>query len=78
MNQKELAQHIRKEFGLPYTYSYEIIQKLLNKIVLELKNENRVRLRNFGTFEARQSHGKVRAKFNDSKNIFKSYGQKEI
>lgn len=77
MNQKELAESLEKEFGLPAKTSEEIVKSILNEIVVELKRNERVRLRNFGTFEIRNAHGKKRVKFNDSENILKAYGKEE-
>ncbi len=37
-----------------------------------------VRHRNFGTFQAKKSHGQVRAKFDDSKNFFKNLYWKKL
>ena len=71
MNSKELARVLSKEFHLSQDFSNQILKTLLKTIVNELKKGNLVRLRNFGTFRARKSHGKLRAKFDDSKNFFK-------
>lgn len=71
MNFKELAYVLAKEYGFSKTLSQRILKTILKTIVAELKKGNRVRLRNFGTFQARKSHGKLRAKFDDSKNFFK-------
>jgi len=71
MNFKELARILSKEYHLSQDLSNQIVKTLLKTIVGELKKSNLVRLRNFGTFRARKSHGKLRAKFDDSKNFFK-------
>jgi len=71
MNVSELSEVISKEHGLPKAFSNRILKTVLNTIRKELKQGHAVRLRNFGTFSARKSHGKLRAKFDDSKNFFK-------
>jgi len=71
MNIKGLTRVISSEFGLSKTLSGAILQAILKTIVSELRQGHLVRLRNFGTFSARKSHGKLRAKFDDSKNFFK-------
>ena len=71
MNSKELARILSKEYHLSQYLSNQILKTILKTIVSELKKGNLVRLRNFGTFSARKSHGKLRAKFDDSKNFFK-------
>ncbi len=70
MNQKELTRLLANEYNLPLALAARILETLLTTITAELKKGNLVRLRNFGTFQARKSHGKLRAKFNDSQNFF--------
>ena len=67
----DLTEVISKEHALSKAFSNRILKTVLNTIRKELKQNHLVRLRNFGTFQARKSHGKVRAKFDDSKNFFK-------
>jgi len=71
MNMTDLTEVISKEHGLSKAFSGRILKTVLNSIRKELKQGNLVRLRNFGTFRAQKSHGKIRAKFDDSKNFFK-------
>ena len=71
MNSKELSRILSKEYHLSQALSNQILKTILKTIVSELKKGNLVRLRNFGTFQAKKSHGKLRAKFDDSKNFFK-------
>ena len=71
MNLKGLAQVLSKEYGLSQTLSNHILKTIFKTIAGELKQGNIVRLRNFGTFQAKKSHGNLRAKFDDSKNFFK-------
>jgi len=73
MNQKDLILTLYQEYGLPKYFADKIIKTILTSISTELKKGNRVRLRNFGTFEMRKSHGKLRPKFNPSKNLFKIF-----
>lgn len=71
MNLKDLARILSKEYHLSHALSNQILKTILKTIVSELKKGNLVRLRNFGTFQAKKSHGKLRGKFDDSKNFFK-------
>ena len=71
MNLKDLARILSKEHHLSRSLANSILQTILKTIVSELKQGHRVRLRNLGTFSARKSHGKLRAKLDDSKNFFK-------
>lgn len=77
MTQGELIALIARKNGLPKKFTKRIIKFILNTIVLELKKQNPVSLRNFGTFQSRISHGKTRAKFYASENIFKYYGKEK-
>ena len=70
MNKQQLIKRITKEHGYPNAESERILTTILTVIQEELKKGNIVRLRNFGTFKAKKSHGKLRAKFDDSKNFF--------
>ena len=76
MNMTEMAEAIAKEHDLSKSLSNRILNTVLNTIRKELKEGRPVRFRNFGTFQARKSHGKIRAKFNDSKNFFKPVRQR--
>ena len=71
MNTRGLTRVISAKFGLSRANSGAILKTILQTIASELKSGRLVRLRNFGTFQARKSHGKLRAKFDDSKNFFK-------
>ncbi|MBA7491556.1 hypothetical protein ES702_02104 [subsurface metagenome] len=72
MNKQQLINTISREHGYPKAESERILNTILQTIKTELRKGHLVRLRNFGTFQARKSHGKVRAKFDDSKNFFKN------
>ena len=69
MNRKELIEILYKEHGLPKAFFNSVLDTILDTISRELKKGNLVRLRNFGTFQARHSRGKIRPKFNASKNF---------
>jgi nucleoid DNA-binding protein len=71
MNAKGLTRILSKEYHLSQDLANSILKTILKTIVDELKQGRRVRLRNFGTFTARKSHGKLRAKFDGSKNFFR-------
>jgi nucleoid DNA-binding protein len=71
MNLKDFIRILSKEYHLSQGLANSILKTILKTIVSELKQGRLVRLRNFGTFSARKSHGKLRAKFDDSKNFFK-------
>lgn len=70
MNSKDLTRILSKEYHLSQNLSNQILKTILKTIISELKKGALVRLRNFGTFSARKSHGKLHAKFDDSKNFF--------
>jgi len=70
MNSKDLARILSKEYRLSQDFSNQILKTILKAIISELKKGDLVRLRNFGTFQTKKSHGKLRAKFDDSKNFF--------
>lgn len=74
MNQRELVNALAREHDLPKDFSERIIKTILTTIIYNLKKGSIVRLRNFGSFQTRKSHGKTRVKFNDSDNIFRYYG----
>ena len=61
---------LRKNHGLSWAESSRILETVIETIREQLKQGHLVRLRNFGTFQARKSHRKIRAKFNASKNFF--------
>ena len=71
MNTTELTLVIREEHSLSKAFSIRLLKTVLNTIRDELKQGHIVRLRNFGTFQRKKSHGNLRAKFDDSKNFFK-------
>ena len=71
MNSKGLSRILSKEYHFSQALANQILKTILRTITLELKNGRLVRLRNFGTFTARKSHCKLRAKFDDSKNFFR-------
>ena len=71
MNTSELTKILSNKYFFTQDLSDQILKTILKSITTELKKGNRVRLRNFGTFETRKSHGKVRAKFDASKNLLK-------
>jgi len=71
MNRSELAALLAKKHGFNKAFANRVLSTIIETIRDELTKGNRVRLRNFGTFQARNSRGKVRAKFNSSKNFFK-------
>jgi len=71
MNISELIGILSKEHGLSKALSSRILKTIFETIRDQVKQNRIVRLRNFGTFQARKSHGKIRAKFDDSKNFFR-------
>jgi nucleoid DNA-binding protein len=70
MNSQALSRILSKEYHFSQSLANSILKTILKTIVGELKQGRLVRLRNFGTFRARKSHGKLRAKFDGSKNFF--------
>lgn len=71
INKNELAKELKRKFGLPQKFAYKIIEAILNIIASQLNQGKMVRLQNFGSFQMRNSHGKLRPKFNPSPNILK-------
>jgi len=70
MNRSELSALLAKKHGFNKAFAARVLSTVLETVRSELTKGNRVRLRNFGTFQARNSRGKVRAKFIGSKNFF--------
>jgi len=71
MNKQQLVRTIAHTHKITLYEAEQILNTILKSIRKQLKQGQRVRLRNFGTFQARKSHGKLRAKFDDSENFFK-------
>lgn len=77
MNQEELTNKIAKTHRLPKNISERILKTILKTITGETQKGKKIKIRNFGTFKAYKSHGKIRVKFDDSDNIFKYYGKEK-
>lgn len=71
MNVEELSAALAKRHGFTKAFAGRVLGTVIETIRAELRAGRPVRLRNFGTFEARESYGKVRAKFDDSENFFR-------
>ena len=71
MNINELTKVVAKKHGITKAFAGQIVQTVIETIRAEIKDGGMVRIRNFGSFEARESHGKKRAKFEDSENFFR-------
>ena len=69
MNREGIARALSKEYGFPKSLSREVLGTVLETIQAEVKKGRLVRFRNFGTFRAKMSRGKLRAKFYASKNF---------
>jgi nucleoid DNA-binding protein len=72
MNRSELSTFLANKHGFNKAFADRVLSTVLETVRDELTKGNRVRLRNFGSFEAKQSRGKLRAKFYGSKNFFQS------
>jgi integration host factor subunit alpha len=88
MKKRDLINTLREKFGYSWRECEKIIDTIFSTIKTELKNNNQVTLRNFGTFKTtkpttrrfRNIHtGKIttklikpKVKFKPSKNILKS------
>ena len=70
MNRRELSTRLAKKHGFNMAFAERVVSTVFESIRDEDSRGNRVRIRNFGTFEARPSRGKIRAKFTGSKNLF--------
>ena len=69
LNLAELVGILHQKFGLPKRFAEDILKEFLNTIIRQLKLGHKIKLRKFGAFEMRKSHGKLRPKFNPSKNF---------
>jgi len=71
MIKRDLTKILSKKYGLPVNFSGRIVNTMLNAIKSDLKKDNRVEFRGFGSFEVNNKWGKDRVQFNPSKNILK-------
>jgi nucleoid DNA-binding protein len=78
LNQEEFVELLAGRHGIPKAWARDILKDVLGIVGGALKQNIRVRLRNFGTWEMRESHGKVRPKFAASKNLLGQYGRDEL
>lgn len=72
MNVEELRDVVAKRHGFTKAFAGRVLGTVIETIRAELVAGRAVRIRNFGSFEARESYGKVRAKFDDSPNFFRA------
>lgn len=70
MNKQQLINTVTKQHGFTKAEGERILDTILTEIKTQLTKGEIVRLRNFGTFQLRKSHGKLRAKFTSSRNFF--------
>jgi len=78
LNEGDLIEILEKEHGLTEAWARDILKTVLGSIGGALAEEKAVMIRNFGKFEMRESHGKVRPKFDASKNLLEEYGRDEL
>jgi nucleoid DNA-binding protein len=78
VNQEEFVELLADKHAIPKAWARDILKDVLGIVGGALKQDIRVRLRNFGTWEMRESHGKIRPKFDASKNLLKEYGRDEL
>ena len=71
MNVEELTEVVARRHGFTKAFAGRVLRTVIETIRTELRAGRPVWIRNFGTFEARESYGKVRAKFDDSENFFR-------
>ena len=71
MNIEEMTDVLAKKHGFTKAFAGRVFDTVIETIRAELVADRPVKIRNFGTFEARESYGKVRAKFDDSPNFFR-------
>ena len=59
ITKRDLVVRISNETGLTQQQGFDVVQKTLDDVTLELAQGNTVVMRNFGTFEVRQPKAKV-------------------
>ena len=59
ITKRDLVVRISNETGLMQQQVFDVVQKTLDAVTLELAQGNTVVMRNFGTFEVRQTKAKV-------------------
>ena len=72
MNIEELTSVVAKKHGFTKAFAGKVLGTVVETVRAEVAAGRVVKIRNFGTFEARESYGKVRAKFDDSPNFFRA------
>ena len=55
----DIANYLFKEFGLSKNDCNEIVNEIIEQIILALKNEDIVKINNFGTFKIRQKKSRI-------------------
>ena len=70
MNVRELTDVVAKQHGFTKAFAGRVVRTVIETIREEVKAGRPVKIRNFGTFEARESYGEIRAKFEDSPKFF--------
>ena len=59
ITKRDLVVRISNETGLTQQQVFDVVQKTLDAVTLELAQGNTVVMRNFGTYEVRQTKAKV-------------------
>ena len=59
ITKRDLVVRISNETGLTQQQVFDVVQKTLDAVTVELAQGNTVVMRNFGTFEVRQTKAKV-------------------
>ncbi len=72
MNQGDLITILARNHGFTKALAGRVLSTVFETIRSELSAGGEVRIRDFGTFRARESHGKARAKLDDSPNFFRA------
>ena len=57
MNKQELIEQFAKESRMPFQDAKEIVNTFFNEMALRLKNNERVEIRGFGTFNVKSYDG---------------------
>ena len=55
----DIANYLFKEVGLSKNDCNEIVNEIIEQIILALKNEDIVKIHNFGTFKIRQKKSRI-------------------
>jgi nucleoid DNA-binding protein len=70
MNRGELIEVLANKNGFTKAFAGRVLTTVIETIRAEVAAGGEVRIRKFGAFQGRGSHGRVRAKFDDAEKFF--------